>query len=89
MTYTATMSDVVTDDVGGRTEAVVVREMAELAVRLTMLELELKRLRNPAGFTLADLEGVWPVGHLTDEQIERGKVRVPAKVDRWLAGQVE
>ncbi len=75
MTYTWGMSAALTDMPAQRTEAQVIQEMAELTVKLTMLEFELKRIRNPNGLTMADVRGIWAGRDTPAEEIDAAKLR--------------
>jgi hypothetical protein len=78
VTYTSGMSDATTTTpapVTERTEAQIIHEMCVLSSKLTMLQFELKRLRNPTGKTLADLKGIWAGQNTSDEEIEASKLR--------------
>ena len=55
------------------------REIAEASVRLTMLELELKRVRNPNGLTFADLEGILAGAGLDTGMIDDARTRSAAR----------
>jgi hypothetical protein len=49
--------------------------MAELTAKITMLKLELKKLRNPTGKTMADLKGIWAGQDTSAEEIDAAKLR--------------
>lgn len=68
------MTSALTESPPRRTEAQVIQEMAELTVRLTLLELELKQIRNPDGLTMADVRGIWSGHQTSEEEIESAKV---------------
>lgn len=81
MRYTLGMGADTTDGTGQRTETQVMQEMAEAAVRLTMLELELKRIRNPNGLTFADLRGILAGADVDTEDLDRARARTAAKLE--------
>ena len=78
MTYTWGMSDAtatLAQPATARTEAQIIHEMCVLQSQMIMLQFELKRLRNPTGKTLADLEGIWAGQNTSDEEMEASKLR--------------
>ncbi len=62
------------------------KEMAELTVKLTLLEFELKRIRNPNGLTFADLRGVFAGPDLGTNEIDAARAGGSAKLDVGLQG---
>jgi hypothetical protein len=61
--------------------------MCVLSSKLVMLQFELKRLRNPTGKTLADLEGIWAGQHTAHADIEASKLRFRDEAETACEGR--
>jgi len=87
VTYTFAMSDATTPTpapVTERTEAQIIHEMCVLSSKLTMLQFELKRLRNPTGKTMADLEGIWADAKVDAAEVDAARARSLASAEAGL-----
>jgi len=67
-----------------RTEEQIIQEMCALQTKITLLQFELKRLRNPSGKTMADLEGIWADAKVDVAEVDAVRARSLASVEAGL-----
>ena len=67
-----------------RTEEEIIREMCALQTKITLLQFELNRLRNPTGKTMADLEGIWADAKVDAAEVDAVRARSLASVEAGL-----